>query len=54
MKRLWTLFLLLALLLCGTAQAEVAVPQLHHRVTDLTGTLDAGQVQALDAQAGCF
>ncbi len=40
--------LLLALLLCGPAQAEVAIPQLHQRVTDLTGTLDGAQTQALE------
>lgn len=54
MKRLWTLVLLLALLLCGTAQAEVAVPKLTQRVTDLTATLDASQTQALDARLAAF
>ncbi|HEY5993545.1 MAG TPA: YgcG family protein [Gallionellaceae bacterium] len=45
---------LLALLLCGAAQAEVAVPPLEHHVTDLTGTLDAQQVQALEARLASF
>src|SRR5512135_1201311 len=47
-------FLLLAFLLCGTAQAEVAVPPLKQRVTDLTSTLDAAQVQALEARLAAF
>lgn len=50
MKMLLARVSLLALLLCGAAQAEVAVPPLAHRVTDLTGTLDAQQVQTLDAR----
>jgi uncharacterized protein len=54
MKRLWTPLLLLALLLCGTAQAEVDVPPLKQRVTDLTATLDAAQIQALDARLAAF
>ncbi len=52
---------LLALLLCPAAQApvayaqsQVAVPPLAHRVTDLTGTLDAQQVQALEARLSAF
>src|SRR5664279_2871242 len=54
MKRLWTRLLLLALLLCGTAQAEVAVPALKERVTDLTSTLDAGQKQLLESKLSAF
>jgi uncharacterized protein len=54
MKRLLRQTLLLALLLCGTAQAEVAVPRLTQRVTDLTATLDASQIQALDARLAAF
>lgn len=54
MKRLWTWLLLPVLLLCGTAQAEVAVPQLKQRVTDLTNTLAAAQIQALDAKLAAF
>jgi uncharacterized protein len=54
MKRLWTHLLLLALLLCGTAQAEVAVPALKQRVTDLTATLDAGQKQLLENKLSAF
>ncbi len=47
-------FVLLALLLCGTAQAEVAVPELKQRVTDLTATLDAGQIQLLENKLAAF
>ncbi len=54
MKRLWTQLLLLALLSCGTAQAEVEVPKLSQRVTDLTGTLDAGQRQLLENKLAAF
>jgi len=54
MMRLWTRFVLLALLLCGTAQAEVAVPPLKQRVTDLTNTLEAPQIQALDTRLAAF
>lgn len=54
MKRLRTQLLLLALLLCGTAQAEIAVPVLKQRVTDLTATLDAAQIQTLDARLAAF
>ncbi len=54
MKLFWTRFILLALLLYGTAQAEVAVPKLTQRVTDLTSTLDAAQRQALDARLAAF
>jgi uncharacterized protein len=42
--------ILLALLLCGAAHAEVAVPPLTHRVTDLTATLDAQQMQTLESR----
>lgn len=45
---------LLALLLVGAAQAEVAVPPLVHRVTDLTATLDAQQTQALESRLAAF
>lgn len=54
MTRFWTQLFLLALLLCGTAQAEVAVPQLKQRVTDLTNTLAAAQIQALNAKLAAF
>jgi len=46
--------LLLALLLIGAAQAEVAVPPPTQRVTDLTATLDAGQTQSLEARLAAF
>ena len=45
---------LLALLLCGAAQAEVPVPPLSARVTDLTATLDAQQQQTLEARLAAF
>ena len=48
--------LLLAVLLLGAAcgRAEVAVPSLQTRVTDLTGTLSAPQQQALEAKLAAF
>lgn len=54
MKATWVRVVLLALLLTGAAQAEVAVPPLAHRVTDLTATLDAGQIQTLEARLAAF
>ncbi|MDH2915332.1 MAG: YgcG family protein, partial [Gallionella sp.] len=54
MKRFWWLGLLLASFLLGTAQAEVAIPPLKQRVTDLTATLETAQVQALDARLAAF
>lgn len=51
--RRWTAALALALL-AGGALADVAVPPLKGRVTDLTGTLDAGQRQALEAKLAAF
>jgi uncharacterized protein len=41
-------------LLSGAAQAEVALPPLTHRVTDLTATLDTGQTQTLEARLAEF
>jgi len=40
--------------LVAPAQAEVAVPALKARVTDLTGTLSAGQVGALEQRLAAF
>jgi uncharacterized protein len=59
MKRSWARVILLALLLAGLtsigfAHADVAVPPLTHRVTDLTATLDTQQVQILDSQLAAF
>lgn len=45
---------LLALLLTGAAQADVALPLLTHRVTDLTTTLDVQQIQTLEARLAQF
>jgi uncharacterized protein len=42
--------LALSLLACGAAHADVAVPPLERRVTDLTGTLSAGQAGALEGK----
>lgn len=50
----WILGVLLALLLAGAVQAEVAVPALTARVTDLTATLDAQQVQSLESRLAAF
>ncbi len=44
----------LLLLLALSAWAEVAVPDLSRRVTDLTGTLSAGQMAALDDKLAAF
>ena len=52
MKATWAV--LFALLLTGAAQAEVAVPPLTQRVTDLTATLDAGQTQTLESRLAAF
>src|SRR5574340_1105756 len=54
MNMLGALVILLALLLTGAAQAEVAVPPLATRVTDLTATLDAQQIQTLQARLAAF
>ena len=54
MKRLGWLWLLLASFLLGTAQAEVAIPPLKQRVTDLTSTLDASQLQTLETKLAAF
>ena len=54
MKEVWARVVLLALLLGGATQAEVAVPTLAHRVTDLTATLDAQQTQTLESRLAAF
>ena len=54
MNKIWLHLFLLPLLLFGTAQAEVAVPPLTERVTDLTATLDAQQKQTLEARLAAF
>ena len=54
MKSLAQVILLALLLLCGAAQAEVAVPPLTQRVTDLTSTLDAQQIQTLASRLAEF
>jgi len=45
---------MLTLLFSAAAQAEVAVPPLAHRVTDLTGTLDVQQKQTLETRLARF
>jgi uncharacterized protein len=54
MNKLHARVFLLALLLVGAAHGEVAVPPLTHRVTDLTATLDAGQIQTLETRLAEF
>ncbi|HSM99167.1 MAG TPA: YgcG family protein [Gallionella sp.] len=54
MKKLLARVFLLALLLSGAAHAEVAVPPLTQRVTDLTATLDAQQTQTLESRLAAF
>ena len=54
MKKFWARVVLLALLLSGAAQADVALPPLTQRVTDLTATLDAGQIQTLESRFAEF
>lgn len=54
MKLFWEKLLLLALLLSSVAQAEVDIPKLNQRITDLTGTLDAVQVRTLEARLAAF
>lgn len=54
MKRLGWLWLLLASFLLGTAQAEVTIPPLKQRVTDLTSTLDVSQIQTLETKLAAF
>ncbi len=47
--------MLLALMCCGAvAHADVAVPPLTARITDLTGTLDAAQKQQLETRLAQF
>ena len=46
--------ILLALLLNGAAHAEVALPPLTQRVTDLTATLDVQQTQTLEFRLAEF
>jgi len=59
MTRSWARVVLLALLLTGAAHAdvpqdEVRVPPLTQRVTDLTATLDAQQIQTLELHLAQF
>lgn len=54
MKPLLAQVFLIALLLMGAAHADVLVPPLSQRITDLTSTLRADQIQALDAKLAAF
>lgn len=45
---------LLLALFFSAAQAEIEVPRLSARVTDQTGTLDSGQIAALEARLAAF
>ncbi|MDX8406489.1 MAG: TPM domain-containing protein [Mariprofundus sp.] len=44
----------LLLVLAGVAQAEVAIPPLMHRITDLTATLNTQQIKALESRLVSF
>jgi uncharacterized protein len=46
----WRVFALALALAVGVAHAEIPVPELHARVTDLTGSLGAQQIASLDAE----
>src|SRR6266849_1550974 len=56
MLKRWLGVVAAGILLAGlvSARAEVAVPPLKARVTDLTGTLTGSQIQALDARLRDF
>lgn len=54
MNILYARVFLLALLLTGAAQADVVLPPLTHRVTDLTATLDVQQIQTLETRLAQF
>ena len=51
-RKCW--FALICLLWAGSLAAEVPVPELRSRVTDLTSTLDASQRQMLEAKLEAF
>lgn len=53
MRQIFAALLILAGL-CSTALAEVAVPPLKARVTDLTGTLNAQQTGELEARIAAY
>jgi len=56
MLKRWLGLVAAGVLLAGlaSARAEVAVPPLKARVTDLTGTLTGSQIQTLDARLRDF
>lgn len=54
MNKILARVVLLALLASGAANADVAVPPLTLRITDLTHTLDAQQTQTLEARLAEF
>ncbi|MFZ5556005.1 MAG: TPM domain-containing protein [Pseudomonadota bacterium] len=54
MTRLLAAALAGAALLAPAARAEVPVPPLEARVTDLTGTLSAGQIRSLESRLAAF
>src|SRR6266849_3531022 len=56
MRKRWLGLVAAGVLLAGlvSARAEVAVPPLKARVTDLTGTLSGSEIQALDARLRDF
>jgi len=54
LARVFLLALLTGLISITAAHADVAVPPLTQRVTDLTGTLDGQQVQSLESRLAGF
>ncbi|MGH8750609.1 MAG: TPM domain-containing protein [Burkholderiales bacterium] len=54
MIRKWLAVLSLLCLAAGLARAEVAVPPLHARVTDLTATLSSDQTRQLEQKLAAF
>ncbi|MBT9567215.1 MAG: YgcG family protein [Thiobacillus sp.] len=53
-RRAWTMLGFLVLLLAGSAWAQIAVPELSRPVTDLTQTLSASQIAALEGKLAVF
>ena len=54
MIRAWATFFSLLFLGVGPARAEVAIPPLQARVTDLTHTLSSGEIRQLEEKLAAF
>ena len=54
MIKSWARLILLALLLCGAAHADVTFPPWTQPVIDLTGTLEPAQIQVLNERLAAF